>query len=615
MSLEIDELEDSWGSGPFYFQLAGIDPENPLWNGHRATLADAPAIQEAIESLITTAFLTQDPNTSGYLMAAAYFARLGGQDSPLIAKEIVELLNSPEGLLARGQDGVIIPAKFFSKTWRWCQKHSTAILIGVAVVAAIATTIILAAGAATAAGALLNDDKKSAHRRKAPRSDPSDPLPVATAPSTPTIPLSVHSRSEHPCTNSLIESFSVSALLQAPTSLSSIPTSPLAPFIGATSNELTSSTLPLQTPISLPPSTPCPSIISFVPPSFQTITSSFVLAPPSNDIPNPVEPSALSSFLQTLADPPSKPPSIYAPPNPETSKPSPMKTPSLLSRFFPPKRLSSEERAYRPFINRRTGLPVIDRSKVWKVEPGSPPFEEIPLIGDKDRHMLHFHCGINNDQFTVKDGGACLHSILDRTFAIQPHRVHSSSLLVGLAQVGLENLNNTYRSFIEAGFSSGGVTQGLAKIPGAILDSSLGRSIDYTVATLTRIANEIIAQDKPNLKQLHVTFSNGGYVFKEALLKLNPEQRNTVIVITTGTTAIIDASLACQVYNVIGDKDWPSQVCNGGRDGIERARGKADVEIISQEEVDFVLGGHYFKQSDYQEKIKSIYQRKIVRSI
>jgi hypothetical protein len=62
---------------------------------------------------------------------------------------------------------------------------------------------------------------------------------------------------------------------------------------------------------------------------------------------------------------------------------------------------------------------------------------------------------------------------------------------------------------------------------------------------------------------------------------------------------------------VIGDKDWPSRVCNGGESGIESAKERATVEIIEQNETDGVLGGHYFKQPEYQQRIVYIINKEI----
>ena len=129
---------------------------------------------------------------------------------------------------------------------------------------------------------------------------------------------------------------------------------------------------------------------------------------------------------------------------------------------------------------------------------------------------------------------------------------------------------------------------------------------------LAKIADNIIEKGNPKLKQVHVAFSNGGHVFQEALKRLSPQQQQTVIVVTAGTTAIIDEHLACKVYNVIGSKDWPSKVCNGGVGGIEKAKETANVKMIQQTETEGVVGGHYFLQPDYQDKIKGLFVAEIV---
>jgi hypothetical protein len=152
-------------------------------------------------------------------------------------------------------------------------------------------------------------------------------------------------------------------------------------------------------------------------------------------------------------------------------------------------------------------------------------------------------------------------------------------------------------------------------VPGLLLENSqIQRSIDYEVESLSRIAQNIIAKDNPKLKQVHVTFSNGGHVFNEALKRLPSEYRETIIVITTGTTAIIKNGMACEVYNVIGDQDWPSKLCNGGLSGIENAKDEgATVYLIPQEETQTGLGGHYFVQPNYQDRIGVILKTEIIK--
>ena len=147
----------------------------------------------------------------------------------------------------------------------------------------------------------------------------------------------------------------------------------------------------------------------------------------------------------------------------------------------------------------------------------------------------------------------------------------------------------------------------LMKATDLLIESSfLQRSISYEVAALSQKAQEILEKNNPNLKQVHITFSNGGYVLREALKQLPPEYRDTIIVITTGTTAIIDADAAHKVYNIIGKKDWPSIECNGGKKGIAKAREKAIIRLIPQKQVDPVIGGHYFMQSDYQIEVNDV---------
>jgi len=123
---------------------------------------------------------------------------------------------------------------------------------------------------------------------------------------------------------------------------------------------------------------------------------------------------------------------------------------------------------------------------------------------------------------------------------------------------------------------------------------------------------QIIEKNNPKLKQLHVTFSNGGYIFKEALSRLSPEHQDTIIVITAGSAFIIDDNLTHRVYNVIGDKDLGSIRCNGGEGGIEASKQAATIHFIHQNETAPIVGGHYFKQPDYQDKISIILKDEIL---
>ena len=83
--------------------------------------------------------------------------------------------------------------------------------------------------------------------------------------------------------------------------------------------------------------------------------------------------------------------------------------------------------------------------------------------------------------------------------------------------------------------------------------------------------------------------------------------------ITAGTTAIIKNDLAHKAYNLIGDKDLPSQVSNGGMKGIKAAKEKgAHIRIIPQNETQTVVGGHYFMQPDYQRSISECIKEEII---
>lgn len=235
------------------------------------------------------------------------------------------------------------------------------------------------------------------------------------------------------------------------------------------------------------------------------------------------------------------------------------------------------------------------------------PFHEVPLLGYPEQSTIHFHCGISNTFSSIVKGGLRLNDSLNNAYAVQPHLIHGRSISKGLSFVGLEKANET--------FSTAGPNLTLplpTELTGLLLDhSQIQRSIDYEVEHLSRIAKNIREKDNPKLKQVHVTFSNGGYVFREALKRLSPEDRETIVVITAGTTAIIEDGLAFKVRNIIGDKDWPSKVCNGGDKGIEEAKSRATIEIISQTESEIGLGGHYFMQPDYQREVSRFIADKI----
>ncbi len=261
------------------------------------------------------------------------------------------------------------------------------------------------------------------------------------------------------------------------------------------------------------------------------------------------------------------------------------------------------------WLGRQVSLNVLDDERAQNLfQKSLPPFQEIQLLGYPDQGTVHFHCGINNNLDTVVEGGSCLYKSLKEEFAVQPHLIHSDNIATGLGLVGLEKLDGAIKNLPLKDYLFGIAPQ----IPGTVLENSvIQKSIDYEVENLSEIAQKIIEKNQPNLKQLHVTFSNGGHVFNEALKRLPEEYRQTIVVITTGTTAIIEDGLACKVYNVIGEEDWPSIKCNGGRGGIEMAKGKATIRVIPQNKTDNLIGGHYFVQPDYQVYVGDIIDSKI----
>lgn len=233
------------------------------------------------------------------------------------------------------------------------------------------------------------------------------------------------------------------------------------------------------------------------------------------------------------------------------------------------------------------------------------PFGAIPLIGNQSQSTINYHCGIGNSAEEIAEGGACLYETLDKEFAVQPHLLHSPSAAKGLGFVALEQIEKGYAQGREILKQVYGLKENeTLSVPKLILENSnIQKSIDYTVENLSKIAQNIIEQKNPNLKQVHVTFSNGGHIFNEALKQLPPEYQETIIIITTGTTAIVEKSLAHNVYNIIGDKDKGSLISNGGLSEVEKAQEDERVVLIEQKETQDWIGGHYFMQPDYQEAI------------
>jgi len=241
------------------------------------------------------------------------------------------------------------------------------------------------------------------------------------------------------------------------------------------------------------------------------------------------------------------------------------------------------------------------------------------LIGTDNQGKIHMHSGIRNSYETTTESGICLYNTLNKEYAVQPHWIHQNNLAHGLTAVGLEKAFSEPPS-IPRGFACDPLSDieevdcislagyGLGKLGHAALNhSKIQESINYETKLLSDTAKEILEQNNPKLIQLHVEFSNASYVLREAIKQLPQEYKDTIIVIGVGPTTILDDSLGCQkVFNVIGDKDWPSKKCNGGEQGIQEAQENANVEIIKQNGTHLPFGGHYFIQPDYQKKIKEI---------
>ena len=139
--------------------------------------------------------------------------------------------------------------------------------------------------------------------------------------------------------------------------------------------------------------------------------------------------------------------------------------------------------------------------------------------------------------------------------------------------------------------------------------SEVEKAILYEMENLSGIAQKILEENNPRLKQVHVAFSNGGHVLNVAIQRLPKEYRDTIIVITVGTTKIIDRDTAHKAYNIIGKKDLACRLSNGGKKGIKAAKQNASVVVIPQEETQGLIGGHYFSQPEYQETILKIFER------
>ena len=525
------------------------------WLGRTVTLEELSDFADKIEPHVLSLFQSLITDTKAFNQLAIRFAREGTEDRDLLERDIQQLICTPEGVFSGG----VGCGKNLGKFWR---KHKKGILIGAAifVVAVGVTTIIVctggAAGAAagTAGAAAIKGLSGSLDKKEA------KPAQKETTQNPP---------AEKPPQN-----------------------------------------------IGIPPdySTPPPSLHDFL-------------------SPKPVEPIYPSGISNGELDPFTK--SILFPDKDYMRNPFPSGVPSPVTNIDvpsskgytmpdpPPDSLDAWDNYYQNFyVERRK-----EAAAEWKrshtdnyassVYYGRPtnkintpsPFREVPLIGEPDQSTIHFFPGINNDVPTAFRGGFRLHETLDKKYAIHSHLLHSNNIATGLALVGLEKINQPNIKPLVAGFTG----PLLALLPELVLEhSSIQRSINYEVEMLSKIAQNIIKKSNPNLKQVYVTFSNAGYVTNEALKLLSPKHRKTIIVITAGTTAIVDTALACKAYNVIGAKDWPSKMVLGGLDAIEKAKNRANIILVDQEETDGIVGGHYFLQPDYQRKIADILKEEII---
>jgi hypothetical protein len=249
-----------------------------------------------------------------------------------------------------------------------------------------------------------------------------------------------------------------------------------------------------------------------------------------------------------------------------------------------------------------------------------PPYQPIDILGSAGQGTIHYHNGIMNSYEDMLEAEISLYKKLDGEFAIQPHMIHGSDKWKGLSTVQMGKIGFDY---IEE------LSKPLIINKDLKLNEPQWRFahrkceeygvyevVDYEVENLKSIAKDILSKNDPNLKQLHVTFSNGGFIFNRALERLTSEERGTIVVITLGTTEIISSDLACEVCNVFGSQDWESLMINGGPNNIIELSSKKDGSIyfIEQKNVSRYLRGHEFLQADYledlRERIKNVLSKK-----
>jgi RHS repeat-associated protein len=233
-------------------------------------------------------------------------------------------------------------------------------------------------------------------------------------------------------------------------------------------------------------------------------------------------------------------------------------------------------------------------------------FRDMQAIGNPENGTIDYYCGIMNTREDVYSAQACLYKTFEGEFAIQPHHIHDDSILHGLCTVGLRKLgmdtalaNCLYLTCMP---------QMLLTFERVATGSTtfMGSPCEHTYENISRKAEKIISKGSADSIQLIIGFSKGCDVLGEVLSRMSSEYRQTAIVIAVGPTRALERNLGREVYNIIGDKDDASKICNGGLWGIEKAKEVANIDYITQTETQFGVGGHYFQQKDYQRHIKTI---------
>lgn len=252
----------------------------------------------------------------------------------------------------------------------------------------------------------------------------------------------------------------------------------------------------------------------------------------------------------------------------------------------------------------------------WNDDVSSPSCNEGPRfhppIGGRDAGTIIYGCGINNSNGDVAAAGNRLYDTLDRQFNVLPCHLHDLSFLASLCVIGLE----------KRGVRAPDAQSWALLWPFEINEDPIADMIGHWMRTLAAQyeknesainlltdvlgsnADAILGKNNDRCKQVHVGFSHASHIYSEALSRLTPSQRDTVIAVMVGPTELVNQGLAHKVYNIIGDKDWPSILCNGGREAIDRAVDRREASLIPQYETKPVIRGHYFQQPDYQNEIQ-----------